>query len=160
MFVVVVVTTLVFWLAWCLIAELLRRRRLRLSARGASCGNVRFGRATACGTIRASAGEPDPLTGAPCVAFGAELHYRGRVMLRDGATVGFDVELDTGERVVIAPGLCTLDTSAGVRASPSEHYLKGLDPQRGPATISIRSPVTSCASLTYAWAIASSYTVR
>jgi hypothetical protein len=130
--VVVFVAIFVLRLAWRLIAELLRRRRQRLRARGASCGNVRFGRASACGTIRAGASEPDPITGEPCVAFAAELHYRDRVMLRDGATVGFEVELDTGERVAIAPGLCRLDTDAAVRAAPCEHYVKTLDPQRQP----------------------------
>jgi hypothetical protein len=90
------------------------------------------------GTIVATSGEaPDPVTGRGAVAFAVELvhgRWRRRTMLRDATTVGFDVALDSGERVRIPPGICVLDLGAGrVAGAPIlrlDSHLERLDPDR------------------------------
>jgi hypothetical protein len=53
-------------------------------------------------------GRMPPFGGAPCLAYGLELHSRrhrvGPIMLRDAASAGFAIELDDGHRVRIPPG--------------------------------------------------------
>jgi hypothetical protein len=82
-----------------------------------------------------------PIDGRPCVAFGLAITHqdgslrRGpQTMLRDGATLGFEVELASGERARIPAGPCTLDLATARRAWPSprvDAYLRTVDPQHG-----------------------------
>jgi hypothetical protein len=58
--------------------------------------------------IARGAGAVPPFGGAPCVAYGLELHNHrhrvGRIMLRDAASAGFVIELDDGRTVRVPPG--------------------------------------------------------
>jgi hypothetical protein len=128
----------VFFLAWLLtryVMAALRRRSARHSLRGA-IAEPELGPSTGCvGVVVANAGALlAPLGGGACVAFAAELtHGRKRaVLLRDAATVGFTVQLDTGERVTVPAGPCVLDLSNSQQQSESYavRYLGDLDPLR------------------------------
>lgn len=97
----------------------------------------RSGTVVLCGSLA-----PDPLTWTRAVGFAAALEHRARfwrrpvTTLRDGASLGFDVVLDSGQRVRIRPGSLVVDL-AGTRAIRPDrlllaHYLAGLDPARDP----------------------------
>jgi hypothetical protein len=140
---VLVVAFLVIAVCWMVVrwlAGAVAWRGRRLRARGAS-SLPRLARPTGrIGTIIAR-DEPlgDPLDDRPCVAFGVTItQHRGRkTMLRDGATIGFDITLDSGERARIPAGACAIDLPAGTalrlpNASPRiDHYLQTLDPFHG-----------------------------
>lgn len=55
----------------------------------------------------------DPITGEPCLAYAATLRHGadGPVVLRDGGTQGFSLELDTGDLVEVPPGGCAIEPS-------------------------------------------------
>jgi hypothetical protein len=80
-----------------------------------------------------------PLELAPCVGFGVELvrkwTLRSAPMLIDGATVGFDVKLDSGETVRVPAGRLRVDgprrTLARDEASQVEEYVRTVDPGHG-----------------------------
>jgi hypothetical protein len=92
--------------------RLLHRRRVRRSARAASASGLQFGRGRGVlGTVKATRSEPDPLTNRPSVAYAAQLSDTRGVMLRDCRTIGFDVELETGETVRIPEGLIAIDAA-------------------------------------------------
>ena len=130
----VFVVVAVAWLVGKLVVELVaayRKRALPYGARAA----VTLGPSTGViGTVVATETRPDPLSrGTWCVAFGLELAERGRVMLRDGATLGFDVALSTGERIRIPRGICVLGPGERVATDRAalELYLTRFDPDRG-----------------------------
>jgi hypothetical protein len=140
---VLVVLFSVIFLGWLIIRSIdgrLQRRRRRLRARGAARTPRALPSTGRTGTIIAR-DEPlaDPLEARPCIAFGIAITQdRGRqTMLRDGATIGFDVALDSGERARIPAGTCAIDLSAGTahrlpHDSPAiDHYLETLDPFHG-----------------------------
>ncbi|HEX7840242.1 MAG TPA: hypothetical protein VF469_22345, partial [Kofleriaceae bacterium] len=79
------------------------------------------------GTILPRATEDLPALGAG-VAFAAEYDFGGRRMLHDAATVGFEVLLDSGERVIVPPGSClvALDRAPDVSLEPL------VERERGP----------------------------
>lgn len=133
---------LLIWAIGSGIAALARRRRARLDPAGAVDSGAAVGHATGrTGTVVARAAlRPDPLSFTPCVGFAAALEHRSRwwrapsTMLRDGATLGFEVALDTGERVRVPPGPLVLDLTAA-RPARLERlslalYLGGIDPAR------------------------------
>jgi hypothetical protein len=127
------------------IAALIRWWRARPRPNGAARPGAEPGYSThRPGTVVPRAGlAADPVTGSPCVGFAAALEHRASLwrrpvtMLRDGASLGFDVVLDSGERVRIPPGPLIVDLRA-TRAARVERlrlalYLGGLDAVRPPA---------------------------
>jgi len=129
--VVAFIAIVAIWFAVKLVIELVRRHRNRLRANGAGRPGPRFGRAFARGKVAAGATEIDPVTKKPAVAFGIQLREPRRgVMLRDGATIGFTVELDSGECVNIPAGACAIDASYGNRVSLDAAYSAAIDPLR------------------------------
>lgn len=132
------IAIVVVWYVAKLIVEIVRRYRDRPRPNGAGHGGPTFGRAFACGTVVA-VDQPavvDPITSRPAVAYGVELRARGRgVMLRDGASVGFTVELETGERVRVPAGVCVVDASRGESTVVAETYLGAVDRFRGSADV-------------------------
>ncbi|HEY8143738.1 MAG TPA: hypothetical protein VIG06_13735 [Kofleriaceae bacterium] len=131
-------------LLWCLVtavSALVRRWRGRQRPRGAALPGQPCLPTGRTGTVVARAGlQRDPLTGSPCVGFAAALEHRSSwwrrpvTMLRDGATVGFDILLDTGERVSVPPGPMVVDLGAARAARVDRMllalYLGELDPAR------------------------------
>jgi hypothetical protein len=123
----------VIWLLARVAIDLVRRWRQRRGARGAR-RIIELGAPTGqIGTIAAGRQAPDPVGGVWCAAFGIELATGSRTMLRDATTLGFDVALDSGQRVRVPPGPCVLDMAgaAVVRDVALEPYLASIDPQRG-----------------------------
>jgi hypothetical protein len=132
------------WLAGRWIFDAVRRWRFQraLHARGAQ-RDLPAAPPTGCiGTVLGRG----PLLAAPiderlCVAFGLAItHHDGslrrgpQTMLRDGATLGFEIELDSGACARIPAGPCTLDLTAARPARPSprlDRYLRTIDPQHG-----------------------------
>jgi len=130
------------WLLVRWITDAIRRwqQRRRFHARGARAA-LPAPRATGCiGTIAATAAlAAAPLEGEPCVAFGARLIYEHQLrrwgpqtMLIDGATLGFEVALDSGARARIPAGPCVLEADVE-RSPPAElaAYLRAIDPRHG-----------------------------
>lgn len=137
----------VVWLAVSLARAVIRAwRRWPPHPRGARRRPARTGPATGrIGRIVATAGERgDPLGARPCVAYALQLDHhrgplgglfaRGRPMLRDAVSAGFDVELDSGERVRISPGPCVIDLRAAAPVHVEDgrlaDYLASIDPER------------------------------
>ncbi|HEU5059599.1 MAG TPA: hypothetical protein VFU21_23870 [Kofleriaceae bacterium] len=142
---------LVFFVAagailWCIgaaIAALIRWWRGRLPPpRGAALPGAASGPPTGrTGVVLATRGlASDPLGGSSCVGFAAALEHRSSwrrrpaTLLRDGATIGFDVLLDTGERVAVPPGPLLIDLARAParRIDPGRLalYLGEIDPAR------------------------------
>jgi hypothetical protein len=137
-FVVVFFAFVGLWLAGRYAVNALRRRRARNALQGATAAPVAAPSTGCFGVVVASAPALlSPLGGGACVAFAAELtHGRKRaVLLRDAATVGFAVQLDSGERVVVPAGSCVLDLRRAERQSEifAVRYLAELDPRRATA---------------------------
>ena len=142
--IVVFIAVFVVWFVARWIYDLVQRRRQQLRARGASREPL-APRPTGCtGTIVSR--EPlltAPVGARPCLAFGLAITHHDRAlrrgpqtMLRDGATLGFEVELDSGGRARIPAGPCTLDmtTATPTRPSPAlDDYLRTIDPWHGRA---------------------------
>lgn len=122
----------VLWLLGAWIARAVRAQRRRRLASGAKRRLSAIARTGQVGTILPRETEAVPGLGEG-VAFAAEYDLRGRRMLHDAASLGFDVLLDTGERVVIPAGTCliALDEAPGVHADTTAH-LASLDPVRLP----------------------------
>lgn len=84
----------------------------------------------------AAATAPSPVAGAPCVAYGLWLldprADGSPVLLRDGASLGFDVDLDDGQVARIPAGTADL-IAPGVRQRRRDaslrDYLRHLDPE-------------------------------
>lgn len=115
------------------IRRLVRARRRRRVVRTAPRKLSRIPRTGQTGTILPRAVEASPLgTG---VAFAADYDLSGGRTLYDAATIGFEVLLDTGERVVVPPGGCRIDVEhapvIGVRtldtpiAEPLDPFIHG-----------------------------------
>ncbi len=116
------------WLIARVVIDLVRARRAAGARRDV---NLRPPTGQIGTVLAAPALALDPLTCEPCVAFGLVLADRGKPMLRDGATIGFDVMLDSGERVRVPPGTCQIDMTAARREDGDvERYLETVDPQR------------------------------
>jgi hypothetical protein len=127
---VMVIVIGVLWFAIKLIADGLRIRRRRLRANGAK-RKVALGPATGrYGRVIAGQTGKAPLAATPCVAYGLELRARRMVMLRDAMTLGFEIELDTHERVRIPAGPCVIDLTRAPQPRGAGTYLQILDPLR------------------------------
>lgn len=143
--IVLVVAFLAIFLVWLVgrwIVDVVRRRRYQLRARGAQ-RDLPAAPPTGCigtivwrGPLLAA-----PIDQRPCVAFGLAITHHDRslrrgpqTMLRDGATLGFEIELASGARARIPAGPCVLDLTAARPARPSlalARYLGAIDPQHG-----------------------------
>lgn len=124
------------WFVGSWLVDVWRRRHAMRTARGARKQGALCGpRTEQIGRIVATHSAEDPLTHEPCVAFATVLVQDKRatpqVMLRDGATLGFEVELDSGERVRIPAGACIIDVpDRDVGTDRLDRYRLELDPQR------------------------------
>jgi len=141
--VIAVVASVFALLRWCIgkLVAGVRRRRDALPPAGALKGPRRLAPATGrVGTVVGRGRLPRaPLSGRRAVAFGVEgtcsTGWRKReVMLRDAATVGFEVMLDSGERVHIPAGAIALEMGGGRVIRPDAavvaSYVGGVDPHR------------------------------
>jgi hypothetical protein len=126
---VVFFAIVVIWLIVRYAVDRHRQRSQILRAKGALRG-PRFTRGGPQGVIRATTTEPDPISGEQAVAFGVELRSARGVMLRDGATLGFELDLDSGERIAIPAGACVIDLAKATRTKAPELYISRLDPLR------------------------------
>lgn len=122
----------VVWFAAKLIGYLVRRRQHQLRANGAAMKLLPAGFSTGrVGRIVSGVMEPSPIDNRDAVAYAIELTQRGRTMLYDGATVGFEVLLDDNTRVVIPAGTCRIDLVDAPKLE-SEAFLALVDPLRKP----------------------------
>jgi len=135
-FIVIALVVALFWFIGSLVVSLVRKRRVRRSGCGARAPGLQIGRMRGvAGTVRATRTEPDPLTRVSCVGYAADLHDERGVMLRDCATVGFDVELVTGEIVRVPPGLVVIDLEHAPEVGCElDDYRRQLDPLRDQTT--------------------------
>lgn len=127
---IVVVVIAAVWLAARAVARFVRARTRRRMVRGATRSLPRIARTGQTGTILPGATAPVPTLG-DAVAFAAEYEFGGRRTLHDAATIGFEVLLDTGERVIVPAGSCVvaLDTAREVGLPPLVHRDAGsFDP--------------------------------
>ena len=131
-FIVFIVFALL-WLGICWIVEVLRQRKERRGARGARltgavCERVRG----AAGVVVSNQVAAHPLSSVSCVAYAAELRDGRRVMLRDAVTIGFDVQLASGDLVRVPPGPLLIDMTdvPELRTSRIEAYRCEVDPLR------------------------------
>jgi hypothetical protein len=131
-FIVVFLGVAILWFLGAWIVGIIKRRRARRSGCGARAPGLQVGRMRGVpGTVRAARSEPDPVTSMSCVAYGAELRDRGGVMLRDAATVGFDLELVTGETVRVPPGAIVIDMQRAPEVGAElDEYRGRIDPVR------------------------------
>jgi hypothetical protein len=131
-FALVLLVVGVFWFFGSLLVSLFRRRRVRRSGRAASAPGLQVGRMKGVvGTVRATRTELDPLTRRSCSAYAAELEDSHGIMLRDCATIGFDVELVTGETVRVPPGLIAIDMQRASEVAPDlDGYRQQIDSLR------------------------------
>lgn len=113
-----VIAGALFWFLGSRIVRLFRKRAALATARGAIRRGPRLLRTGQTGYV---------LAADDAVAFGCELRKDGMVMLRDGATTGFKVQLDSGEHVDIPAGLCAFDLSEAPPMRDVDSYLAGID---------------------------------
>lgn len=117
------------WLVAKLIGNIVRERRHQLRANGAARKLLPAGFSTGrIGTIVGGDSLPSPL-GEDGVAYAVKLTQRGRTMLYDAATIGFEVSLDDNSRVIVPAGPCLIDLVDAPKLAP-ELYLRGVDPLR------------------------------
>ena len=127
---VVAVLAGVLWFSYRVIGDWLRLRRRRAQANGAKRkvtlgpATGRYGRVISGDTAKAPLGET------ACVAYALELRARRMVMLRDAMTLGFEVELETKERVRIPAGPCVIDLTRAPQRGGASTYLEIIDPLR------------------------------
>jgi hypothetical protein len=108
------------------------------SPRGADADGLRLGSATGrTGTVVATTTALSGVSNEACVAFAVEAvavhREREQVVLRDAATVGFEVALDDGTRVRIPAGAIVLPVAAAERRSVDARftaYVDEVDPLR------------------------------
>jgi hypothetical protein len=124
----VVIVGALFWFLGAKVVKLFRKRAALATAQGAKRSGASLLRTGQLGTV--SLTNVDEMFGRPAVAFGTQLSCNGNVMLRDGATIGFDVVLDTGQRVRIPPGLCAVDMTEARVLGNVDEYLAEVDPRR------------------------------
>lgn len=137
---VVAIAFVILYFVGSALLGLWRRYRSRLIPNGAVTAGLSAGHGRGrVGTVVARATAQAPLTYLSCVAFANVLSYKRwfrarKVTLRDAATIGFDIELDSGERARIPAGLIALDTRAASPVNPTpqdvEEYLAGIDETR------------------------------
>lgn len=121
-FALFVIAGALFWFLGAAIVKLFRKRAALATAQGAIRRGPPLLRTGQTGYVMAAD---------ETVAFGCELRHADTVMLRDGATIGFDVRLDSGELVHVPAGLCAFDMSAAPAMRDVDSYLAGIDPWRG-----------------------------
>jgi hypothetical protein len=131
-FFVIFLAAALLWFLGALIVRVVRKRRVHRSGRGARALGLQIGRMRGvAGTVRATATEPDPLTKQSCVAYAAELRDVRGVMLRDSATVGFELDLVTGETVRVPAGVVAIDLARAVEPGCDlDAYRRQIDPLR------------------------------
>lgn len=113
-----------------------RRKRHELRPHGALL-RPRARGAVLRGTVVGLADAPDR------IGFGLTLRHRGAlregVMLRDGASLGFEVVLEDGERAHVPPGRIRLEAARtserGIDRELLDRYLATLDPLRPPEIV-------------------------
>jgi hypothetical protein len=110
-----------FWFLGASIVKLFRKRAALATAQGAVRRGLPLLRTGQTGYV---------LGADEAVAFGCELRHADTVMLRDGATSGFDVRLDSGELVRVPAGLCAFDMTNAPAMRDVESYLASIDPWR------------------------------
>jgi hypothetical protein len=110
-----------FWFLGASLVKLFRKRAALATAQGAVRRGMPLLRTGQIGYVM-GAGE--------AVAFGCELRHADTVMLRDGATIGFDVRLDSGELVRVPAGLCAFDMTNAPAMRDVESYLASIDSWR------------------------------
>jgi hypothetical protein len=120
-FAVFVLAGALFWFVGASIVKLFRKRAALATAQGAVRRGMPLLRTGQTGYVIAAEGP---------VAFGCELRHADTVMLRDGATAGFDVRLDSGELVRVPAGLCAFDMSDAPPMRDVDSYLAAIDPWR------------------------------
>lgn len=130
--VVAVVGTFVGWLLARPLAWRWRKRSAKLAPLAAIDEPTPLGAGPGLrGQVMPGSRERDePLTQSPCVAFAARLRHQasGTVMLRDGATVGFELVLGSGERVWVPPGDCVLEAPRSPeRQLLASSYVRQID---------------------------------
>lgn len=134
--VAICVAVLAVWLIIKL-ARYIQERRNALQPRGGDRSPAPLGPRTGVeGVVEADHTLEAPILGERCVAFGLELTarrgFRTHVMLRDGATCGFRIRLDTGKVVHVPRGRAVLDLSDADACSGNSAavhaYLRSIDP--------------------------------
>jgi hypothetical protein len=129
----VVVIVGVLWFGIKLLRDVLRRRKHLLAANGARRRGPQLGPATGrVGTIISRDVAKPPLGERACVAYSTQLGLRNTVMLRDAATLGFEVLLDSGEHVRVPAGECVIDMARAPHVAAVDDYLRAIDPLRAP----------------------------
>jgi hypothetical protein len=132
--IVALVVVLAFVVLWLLVRQMVdraRRRRGLLAANGARRPRLALGAGTGrYGTIVAGTAAKPPIEGRRCVAYALTLQHRGATMLYDGAIAGFEIALDSGERLRVPAGPCAIDLADAPRAGGVHGYLARLDPTR------------------------------
>ena len=124
----IVIVGALFWFAGAALVKLFRKRAALATAQGARRSHASLLRTGQVGTV--SLTHVEPMFGQPAVAFATQLSSNGNVMLRDGATIGFDVVLDSGQRVRIPAGLCAIDMTEARALDDVDEYLAEVDPRR------------------------------
>lgn len=110
----VVLVGALLWFLGAATVRLFKRRKALRAAQGARRAGPSLLRTGQMGYVIGEAGQ---------VAFGVELRHEGSVMLRDGATIGFAVRLDSGATVRVPAGLCAFDMTDAPRMRDVEAYL-------------------------------------
>ncbi len=114
----------VVWFGGKLIADAIRRRKHRLLANAAAQKLLPSGFSTGrIGTIVEGLMLPTPIDNTPGVAYAITLTQRGRTMLYDGATLGFEVLLADNSRVVIPAGTCMIDLVDAAKLDATSYLL-------------------------------------
>ncbi|MFT3695498.1 MAG: hypothetical protein QM831_20350 [Kofleriaceae bacterium] len=115
-----------------LIGYFVRKRQHELRANGAAQKLLPAGFSTGrTGTIVHGNMYHSPIDNQLGVAYVVQLTQRGRTMLYDAATVGFEVLLEGDQRVVIPAGTCMIDLVDAPKIG-SALYLAKVDPLRKP----------------------------
>jgi len=90
------------------------------------------------GTVLDAEQTPSPLLGLPCVAFAITLEHIERdtehAVLRDAATIGFEMETNDGQRVAIPRGRIRFNARGGPvkNREAVESHVRALDPSGDP----------------------------
>lgn len=124
----VLIVGALFWFGGAALVKLFRKRAALATAQGARRSGTSLLRTGQFGTVALT--NVDKIFDRRAVAFGTQLSCNDNVMLRDGATIGFDVVLDDGQRVHVPAGLCAIDMTDGRPLPGINDYLADVDPRR------------------------------